>query len=279
MNLRRVKEMIRRSVATRGHYPRTRDWLLSLYNRVLQHKIGPWLPGNGRLARVYVKDFPQPFYVRVGTTDWLVLEEIYVHGEYDSLSDIQLENVRQIVDLGANVGFSVRLWRQKFPAAAVLAVEPDPDNAVILQQNCGGDPNVQIIQACVAASARTVQIDRSGGAWGVRMVEGSNNPTRIEVKALPLGEMLASKNFAGDIDLLKCDIEGAEAGVFANCAAWISRVRVLILEIHAPYSVAQWQKDVQAAGSELKIIRTVKSIPEVTVFLAAVPSVSPHQNH
>jgi FkbM family methyltransferase len=224
------------------------------------------------LAKVCLKGFADPFFLRVGTTDWLVLEEIYVHGEYDCLSQIQLDNVRQVVDLGANVGFSVRLWRQKFPAAAVLAVEPDPDNVSVFRLNCGGDPNTRIVQACVAASARTVQIDRSHGAWGVRMVDGPRNQNHVEVKALPLSEMLASENITGDIDLLKCDIEGAEAEVFADCAAWIARVRVLILEIHAPYTLSQWEKDVRAAGANLEVICTIKSNPEAFVILATVPS-------
>jgi FkbM family methyltransferase len=237
---------------------------------------GNWLPGRNRAVTVYLKGIDGPFYLRLGSTDWLVLEEIYFHGEYDSLSRIQLGNVRQIVDLGANVGLSVRLWRQRFPDAAVLAVEPDPENVRTLERNCPMDGKTRVVQACVAGSARTVQIDRSNGAWGVRMVDEPSDQHRVSVKALPLSEILAEANITGSIDLLKCDIEGAEAEVFGKCAEWIGRVRALILEIHAPYTLSQWQKDIQAAGARMDVICTIKSDPNAFVILAAAPLPAQH---
>jgi hypothetical protein len=35
-----------------------------------------------------------------------------------------------------------------------------------------------------------------------------------------------------EVDLLKCDIEGAEREVFSACAPWINRVRIAIIECH-----------------------------------------------
>jgi FkbM family methyltransferase len=266
--------MIRRRLADRRHYAGVQDWFMSLYNRVLQREWAKRFPGFGKFARVYLKGIADPFYLRLGSTDWLVLEEIYFHGEYDALSRIELGDVRQIVDLGANVGLSARLWRQRFPQAAVLAVEPDPDNVIALRRNCGTDGKIRVVQACVAASARTVQIDRSTGAWGVRMMDGPPDLNRVAVKALPLTDILADEKISGGIDLLKCDIEGAEAEVFGNCADWIARVRAVILEIHAPYTLSRWQDDVRAAGAQLNVICTVKSSPDVTVVLAAAPSLA-----
>src|SRR5215204_4020257 len=34
------------------------------------------------------------------------------------------------------------------------------------------------------------------------------------------------------IDVFKCDVEGAEAEVFAECGAWIDRIGVISLETH-----------------------------------------------
>jgi FkbM family methyltransferase len=272
--LSRISLSIRSRLADRRRYATARGWFLSLYNRLLRRAAGKWLPGQNRCVSVQLKEIADPFYLRLGTTDWLVLEELYFQGEYDALARIQLGNVRQIVDLGANVGLSVRLWRQRFPEAAVVAVEPDPDNVRILERNCAMDGKTQVVQACVAASARTVQIDRSLGAWGVRMVDGSQDQNQVSVKALPLSEILAEANFTGPIDLLKCDIEGTEAEVFANCADWIGRVRAILLEIHAPYTLEQWQKDIQAAGASMDVISTIKSYPTAFLILAAVPSLA-----
>ena len=270
----RMTGMIRRRLADRRRYARVRDWLMSIYNRLMMRRGGHWLPGQNSFAAVYLKGIQDPFYLRLGTTDWLVLEEIYFHHEYDALSRINLENIRQIVDLGANVGFSVRLWRQRFPEAIVLAVEADPENVLALRRNCPTDGKTQVVQACVAASARTVQIDRSNGEWGVRMVDASSDPGRISVKAMPLSEILAETNFEGPIDLLKCDIEGAEAEVFGNCADWIGRVRAMILEIHAPYTLDRWQQDIQANGARMEVVCTIKSDPNAFVILATAPSLA-----
>jgi FkbM family methyltransferase len=272
--LSRMSAMIRRRLADRRQYARARDWFMSLYNRLLMRAAGKWLPGKYRSVAVYLKEIADPFYLRLGSTDWLVLEQIYFQREYDALSQLQLGDVRQIVDLGANVGLSVRLWRQRFPEAAVLAIEPDPDNVRALERNCPRDGKMKVVQACVAASARTVQIDRSAGEWGIRMVDCSPDQHRISVKALSLLEILAETNVTGPIDLLKCDIEGAEAEVFGKCAEWIARVRAMILEIHAPYTLDQWQKDMQAAGARMEVICTIKSDPNAFVILAAVPSLA-----
>lgn len=259
--------MIGRRLAERRHYARTRDWMMSLYNRLLMRSAGKWLPGRGAVARIYLRGISSPFFLRLGSTDWLVLEEIYFHGEYDAILRRQLSDVRQIVDLGANVGFSVRFWRQHFPDARVTAVEPDPGNLEVLQRNCGSDPKVKVIQACVAGSARTVQIDRSKGEWAVRMIEETSGGG-LAVKALPLTEILDETGMEGPIDVLKCDIEGAESEVFANCGEWIGRVQSLILEVHPPYTLGRWEKDMQAAGKLMDVVCTIKSDPNATVVLA-----------
>jgi FkbM family methyltransferase len=267
--LRSVAGKAKRSLANRRRYTRTRDWLKSLYNRVLQRKWARHFPAWGHFATIYLKGISDPFYLRLGSTDWLVLEEIYFHGEYDSLSQLDLTDVRTIIDLGANVGLSVRLWRRKYPDAIVLAVEPDPENMSALHRNHGADPKIMTVQACIGASEGIVRLDRSGGAWGVRMANGSTQDSGIEVQSLPLSEILRQQKIDGPIDLLKCDIEGAEAEVFANCADWINRVRAVVLEIHAPYTLDRWREDTRAAGAKLEIISTNKSSTDTMVVLAA----------
>ena len=56
----------------------------------------------------------------------------------------------------------------------------------------------------------------------------------VEVMTMP--QVLESTEVESSIDLLKCDIEGAESQVLADCAGWIGRVRNLVIELHAPYT-------------------------------------------
>jgi hypothetical protein len=70
------------------------------------------------------------------------------------------------------------------------------------------------------------------------------------------------------IDLLKCDIEGSEAELFANCAPWIDRVRNLVIEVHPPYSPALLHQHLRAAGWEFDVCDEQQRGPEF--FLCAL---------
>jgi FkbM family methyltransferase len=268
-------DSFRRRFAERRSYARTRDLVMRFYDLALRRSWGKWLPGHGKIVSVQLADLKDPLYVRLGSTDWLVLEEIFLHGEYDPLAQLDLSNIRQIVDLGANVGFSIRLWKEKFPNARILAVEPDHANMEALRRNCGDDDALQAVEACVAAAPKMVQLDRSAGDWGIRMeksaanaeAKGRTEPNQPSmVRALTFNQIITDAGIDGEIDLLKCDIEGAEIELFADCADWIGRIRALIVEIHRPYSVDQFEADVKRAGCGLHIISSGDKRDPITLF-------------
>jgi hypothetical protein len=73
------------------------------------------------------------------------------------------------------------------------------------------------------------------------------------VDAITLTQLLERTAVTGFIDLLKCDIEGAEAEVFSDCRAWIKRVRNLVIELHLPYSRQQLLRDLQRGGGRFEV--------------------------
>jgi FkbM family methyltransferase len=267
-------QSVRRRFGQRRFYAHTGDWLMLLYNMALRRKLGKILPCRGAVVEVHLADTPDPLFVRLGSTDWLVLEEIFIHGEYEALSRLELSDVQQIVDLGANVGFSIRLWRTKFPAARIVAVEPDHANFLALRRNCAGDSALKVIEACVAGSTKSVRLDRTAGDWGIRIDNGEQCPSASDgtstVNALTLGQILTDTGVNGEIDLLKCDIEGAERELFADCSTWIHRVKALIVEIHPPYTMEEFRADLEKAGSTLSVVASNKSQP-VTLFCKRSP--------
>src|SRR4051794_34257742 len=101
--------MLSRHWRNRTIYRRTRDWLWSLYSRALSRRSGRFLPGRGKVRPVRVAALNHPLYLRLGTTDWLVLEELYLNDGYAPVLR-SLPDARQIIDLGSNIGLSVRLW-------------------------------------------------------------------------------------------------------------------------------------------------------------------------
>ena len=66
------------------------------------------------------------------------------------------------------------------------------------------------------------------------------------VGVLTLADILQASDFEGEIDLLECDIEGAEKEVFASCSAWIHRLRNLLIEIHGGYTADGLLRDLEA---------------------------------
>jgi len=169
--------------------------------------------------------------------------------------------VHNVVDLGANTGFTIRLWQILYPSARIVAVEPDAANLAMCKhnalKNAGGD-RLKFVQACVAGSARSVYLDRSSGAWRFSLSD-AGGPGAEPLPAVTLPQILESCAIDGTIDLLKCDIEGSEEEVFSDCSAWIARVRNLVIELHYPYTSERFFEDLRRAGAGLKVYHQVSS--------------------
>src|SRR5579859_6039638 len=118
---------VERHWQARQDFAGSAGWLTHLYDRLLRRAPELPLPGRARIVRVALKGHPIPYLVRLGSTDMLVLDEVFRKGEY-KVVETALKNVHRIVDLGANVGFSLRYWHTLFPQAKILAVEPEPEN-------------------------------------------------------------------------------------------------------------------------------------------------------
>ncbi len=243
----------------RSRYACRLDWLRGIYNRVLLRLPRLPLPGRRALRQVRLKGIPEPFYVRMGTTDWYVFEEMFIDEVYaPALLRGRAGGVRNVVDLGANCGLSVRLWQMAYPSSHIIAVEPDAENLEICRRNAsdrnGGRLN--LLQACAVGRPRAVSIDRSGGEWEFRMREAEASGEFVEGLTLP--SMLERCGMSGTVDLLKSNIEGAEAEVFSDCGAWIGRVRNLVVEVHPPYTREHLTEDLRRAGWSFEIYHSIQ---------------------
>jgi FkbM family methyltransferase len=243
----------------RKRYAGVSNWMLHVYNRLLRRLPSTRLPGRNRVARIKLRGHQDPFLLRLGTTDWLVLEEIFHKGEY-TFVEKHVPRAARIVDLGANVGFSLRYWNRLFPKAKILAVEPDPENCRLCLSNAkaaGFEDRLTLVQACVGAHAREVQLVGTE-AWEYRMRD-TQLGTRGTVEVIPFDELLGIHANGRDIDLLKCDIEGAEAELFGHCRAWIERVRNIAIELHPPYSFEEFHANLRRAGAEFELVAQVST--------------------
>ena len=255
MNLATLKRIARDCRAERNDYPRTRDWLLRLYDRLLNR--WPWapFPFRKKICAIHKKGVAEPFAVRLGSSDWHLLNEVFVNDEYEALLKSDVGNPRWIVDLGSNIGLTLRLWRQNYPEARILAVEPDPDNVRVLQRNVAQIQDGQIIleQACVLGYARPVHLQQGAGEWAYS-VRDNGAETSTPITAFTMAELLDKHCRDEMIDVLKCDIEGTEKELFRDCGAWLKRVRFAMVELHGDYRIKDLKRDTTESGIPVEIL-------------------------
>ncbi len=266
--LRQLRGVVGPAIAGRRHYRTPFDALKAAAARLALTPRGRRLLGQRTITLRLRGDF-YALHLRLGTTDFQLVEEIFEHGEYAPAAAFTLPDASKgggvVLDLGANIGLATRYFDRRHPSAHFIAVEPDFDNLRLLEINCRhlfDAGRLQTFHGFVAARDGYAAIDRTGGAWAIRKTDPGiapeDHPTTGNggaVELIPCLSVPTLLDRAGvdRVDLLKCDIEGSEAELFADCAAWIGRVDHLIVETHRPYTPADLYRHLTAAGATFDI--------------------------
>jgi FkbM family methyltransferase len=173
--------------------------------------------------------------VRRGDTDRVVIRQVLALEEYAPVAE--LPNVRLIVDCGANIGVSSYYFLHRYPGARLIAVEPDAQNCALCRQNLQpfGDRAI-VVQAALWPERRTLRItdaSRRRGSWSLRVEPAAAGVAQDQtVEGLTMPDILARAGIESDIDLIKIDIEGAEAEVFRTPPSWLQSTHHLVIELH-----------------------------------------------
>lgn len=188
---------------------------------------------------------PVSMTLRSHTGDITIFYEVFCREAYRLDRDrIDPAKVTAIVDAGANIGTSSLYFATRYPDARVIAVEPNPDNFAMLVANTAAEPRITPVQACITGlPGQEVFIGTSGPGWGHQM---NTTGEGVKVRGMSLAELMGERRL-DRIDLLKIDIEGAEREVFAN-PDFLERTGVIIAEIHPPYDLAGFNRDLAAHG-------------------------------
>lgn len=222
---------------------RTRRAVLRLKKLALYAlRLGP-LRGP-RVLRRLARRSPEPVDLRLpglahavrlrpGTSDVVGFQEVFLDRDYA----VELPAPpRLIVDVGANVGLTALYFAHRYPGARIVAVEPDPENLALLRHNTAPYPNVACTGAAVWPRAATLEvIDASADPDSLRFAEsGNGEPATDGVPGVPLEELLRRHGVSDDarLDLVKLDVEGAEADLFRRRPPWLDRVDALVIELH-----------------------------------------------
>jgi FkbM family methyltransferase len=194
-------------------------------------------PTKGPFLILRSKRAAHPLRCR-GFEDLSAFDRVFIHRHYGCLDDAG--DVKLIVDCGARVGYASAYLLTRFPAARLIALEPDPDHFAVLQANLApyGERCRTVCAAVWSHPTRLVLADRSpieGRQWTrrVRPPAGEEEPS---VTAEDLGTLLR-KTGLPRISILRMNVGGTESTVFgSNYESWINKVDRLAIELHGEES-------------------------------------------
>ena len=221
--------------------------------------------GRYQLAHAVARVARRPFVARLpddlGGSSFLcdlhdmIAREVCFTGRYEpqetQLALGVLQRGMTVVDVGANWGyFTLACAHIVGPPGRVLALEPHPRLAAMLAANVRANGLGQVETMMVAAGSAAgrrgfVAFDERGDNWGVSRAARPSEAADFHA-AMASIDALADERGLGRIDLLKMDIEGAEAEAIAGMAGGLAygRYRFVLLECH-PEQIA-------ASGSTLE---------------------------
>lgn len=173
--------------------------------------------------------------------DHKVYEDIFIRGSYELEfgfprgADIQkfyqarvaANETPLIIDCGANSGMSTRYFKEVYPRAHIVAIEPDGRNLEWARRN-NAAPGVEFLEAGIGCRAGRADIVNPQAAnWAYRTEIRDDGGVPI----VSVDEILEAHPLTVPF-IIKIDIEGFESALFSDNTRWIDRFPVLVIELH-----------------------------------------------
>jgi FkbM family methyltransferase len=179
------------------------------------------------IGRYHLRGSDVVILVRHSTGDLITLEEVLAERQYEPPAQLASLFARNgaplhVADVGANIGLFSAWVLSRRPDAQIVAFEPDPDNADVLE-DCmranGG--RAQIVRAAAAPRAGQLRFQAGELAASRQVDEGG-----IAVPAVDVFPYLEQADF------VKLDIEGGEWELLADPRFAGLPARALVVEYH-----------------------------------------------
>lgn len=185
------------------------------------------------------------FQLRSSGADEIIYRDIIQRngGDYGLIPELAERlgiEINTIIDAGANIGTATAYLKSEFPEAKVICIEPEPGNFEALSRNIHLNKFEDDVQLC--QNAFWTNNDELNIGIGIRgtlskelsfgVVEQSEET--VQVKGLTFKDCL-SKLGTATADLVKIDIEGAEAALFNDEEGFkymVEHSKLLAIELH-----------------------------------------------
>ncbi|MEY8759998.1 FkbM family methyltransferase [Chryseobacterium tongliaoense] len=185
-------------------------------------------------------------YLRTFKGDIDIFYEIFWKNAYDKHLKLLKKNPEIIVDLGAHIGMTSIYFALKYPDVKIYSIEASPENFELLKANTASFKNITCFHAAAHFEDGSVNFGTQELSYNQKVSE-SGTP----VQALSV-ETFMKNNHIQQIDLLKIDIEGAEADLLSKNNSWLQNIENIIIEIHAPYDSKKLSRDLEPFQLKIK---------------------------
>lgn len=215
-------------------------WGCHLVRRPSRRRLLSLTPPFLKRQSIYDRVTKKIFHVSLrDAIDQKVYEDIFLQGDYEfgfaRSADIQkfydtrvaLNEIPLIIDCGANSGLATRYFKEIYPRAQIVVIEPDGDNIESARRN-NPAPDVEFLQAGIGCRAgRATIVNPQEANWAYRTEIRSDGGVEI----VSVDSILRAHPQARPF-IIKIDIEGFESNLFSENAQWIERFPVLVIELH-----------------------------------------------
>lgn len=186
--------------------------------------------------------------VRRMSSDVPVFRQVFVSREYQVVIDEVLkknekDDIRYIIDAGANIGFTTLYLAKCFPKASIVSIEPEESNYRMMIENfrLNNLDRVTPIKKALWSKSMDLEVDRTNEReeWAFTMKPSSDSNDE-SVRGITVKELCAEHHIP-QIDIFKIDIEGAEQHLFANetvAGTFLPVTRYVAMEVHERFNVS-----------------------------------------
>jgi FkbM family methyltransferase len=186
-----------------------------------------------------------------------------------------------IYDIGANLGYySVLLGRQVGPKGAIYAFEANPVCVGFLRSNLALNQvaNCEILPCALSDSHDQVRFTLNYGSSAIGLTQRSSFYEskvghEVNVQGYPLDELVETFNLRKP-DVIKIDIEGAEAFAIAGMLRTLDKYHPLILlELHGRYAAEQTLPQLDQVGYRYDDYSKHMEYSDAVEFLRVFPDI------
>lgn len=158
-------------------------------------------------------------HYRPGSSDpWAIYNHLMKPRERDEYAPprempLRPEEVKTVLDIGANVGATALYFSHIFQNAQIYAFEPAPDNFAVLARNIANSKRIRGFNFGLGAADASLELFHSDnpvnfGGYSLHPA-GSDTTRKIRIQVRKVATVLAELSLAS-IDVVKVDTEGAE---------------------------------------------------------------------